>query len=281
MSSFESSQVVDAFKDGLAGSCRPEGDGFQDVRQKAPHRLVSREHLRLVILSRRPRHGVDGGDRLSQVFFWQLGEGRRPHLAVGAILVEQNEADIGKLEGGLVQIMQGAQAFLHAQAFGAGGDIGDQQIEQVQGVVEGFRLVGIGEGNQRCPAPLIRHASDAGHPARCRIPCQCLQSHRRDAGEVEVANAKAAQLPMALQCRAHGGAADPPWTAAQAVEGTSSLAIRHLQKGLKPGALLITGQSCQPSPGARGCPLANLRDQTCQRRRAGQKVSVQGGYPCM
>ena len=69
LSSFEPCQIVDAFKDGLAGRRRPEGDGFQDVRQKAPHRLVSLEHLRLVILPRRPRHGVSGGDRRGQMFF--------------------------------------------------------------------------------------------------------------------------------------------------------------------------------------------------------------------
>ena len=90
-------------------------------------------------------------------------------------------------------------------------------------------------GSRACPPEDCgspTDVGDTGRPARRRIPCQRLQTHRRNAGEVETANAKVTKFPVALQGRAHGGAADTPWTATQTVEGTSALASRYFQQGL-------------------------------------------------
>ena len=84
-------------------------------------------------------------------------------------LVEQHRADFGKSEGSPVKIAKRPYPLLLSQEFGAGGDIRDQQIEQVERVIQGFRCIGISKCHQGRGPPVLRHPRNICRPTHCRI----------------------------------------------------------------------------------------------------------------
>ena len=58
------------------------------------------------------------------------------HLRVRILGVEQQGAGLAQRQGRLVQVPHGAQPLLLAQALGLGSDVGDQQVQHIQGIIE-------------------------------------------------------------------------------------------------------------------------------------------------
>ena len=85
--------------------------------------------------------------------------------AVGLNLLVQEDLDgLPELQGGGIQVTQGPQPFLFAFVLGAPDDIGDQEIEHVQGIIHRDAFEGMRKGEQGGQPSLWGHAGNGLGP---------------------------------------------------------------------------------------------------------------------
>ena len=160
---------------GLSGRRGAKADGSEHGRQEAQLAGLGAQ-LGEVEVAGRPDDGVDLLQRRRQYRTRHDGEGRLAHGAVLHRVVHQHAAGAAELEGGGIEVADGAQPGLLADLGRVGEQGGDHDVEQVEHVVLRARLQRPHEGKQRRHAPLQRHSryglrlGDGREPGERRDP---------------------------------------------------------------------------------------------------------------
>ena len=197
------------------------------------------------------------------------GQGSHPGRATG--LVEQDRADVAELQGGRIQVAERAESFLLSGELGLGQQIGDDQVQQVQGVVQRRRLEGPGEGQQGGDPPVRWHPRDHRRPGRGGMAGQGLEPTRGHPRQVEFRDAQGTDLFEPLQGGDQGRAAHPGRGTAKPVQVALPGPLGHDQQRLQPLTLLGVGGGGEDTPEAGRRPITRLGDRACQDGHARQQ----------
>ena len=201
----------------------------------------------------------------------KTAEGCLAYSSVLHRVIHQHTAGTADLEGGGIEVAEGAQPGLLADLGRVGEQGGDHDVEQVEHIVLGACLQCAHKSEQRCHAPLQRHSrhglrfSDGGETSQCRDPArghtgyggqsQCQRAHLIKSGDGTGPLGAAAQI----------------WTVAQAVERARATALAGNQQGFKLRALLGCHVPGEGAPEPACGPGADACNQALKGRRARQK----------
>ncbi len=185
----------------------------------------------------RPDDGVDLLQRRRQHRARHDGEGCLAHSSVLHRVVHQHTSGTADLEGGGIEVAEGAQPSPLANFGRVGEQGGDDDVEQVEHVVLRARLQRPHEGEQRRRASLQRHSYDGLRLGDCREAGKRRHPAWRHMGDGRQAQGQRPHLIKPSDSAGQLGAATKIWAVAQAVERAGTAALAGDQQGIKLRAL--------------------------------------------
>jgi hypothetical protein len=131
---------------GLTGRGGVEGDRAEHVGPEPADSAVLLHQLGVIAVVGRSGQCPDAGDRLGQGLSGHAGEDGRAEPGIAAGVIEQDRACLAELQGGGIQVVERAEPFLPSGPPDLERQLGDQGIEDVEGVVQRRGLEDAGEG---------------------------------------------------------------------------------------------------------------------------------------
>ena len=255
-------------EDGLTSLRALKGDLPQQGRQKAAYPAITPHEFLVVVVLRRSGEGLDQGHRFPETRLGDAREYRGSDLPIDTRFVEKDGARLAQLQGGGIQVAERAEPLLLPEVSGLSGDVRDQEVQQVQGIVLSRGLEGPGERQQRGDSPVAGHAHDGLGASGGGVTGHGLQPSRRDAGQRQFTDPQGTDLREPIQSCDQCRTAHPSGSAAKSVPWALARPLGDEQQGLQPRALRGVRRCDQhtPQPGRRA--VSHNGNQPRQDRHA-------------
>jgi len=128
-----------------------------------------------------------------------VGKDDPAYRGVGNPLIEEDLAGRMELQGGSIQIPEGADPGLLALGGGLTGEITHEEIKQVQSIIQRDDFETLRKGEQRGQASLVGHAGNRLRTRRGGIACEGFESPWGHVGERHLTDPQGTELVHALQ----------------------------------------------------------------------------------